>query len=97
MVTENECWREHRLQASERPKVMYEYVVTGWGSFPYDMLRYDAAWPATTDDASKIERYTLGDGKHRSIKLYSYKPPTIERWSSFVWSVGFAAARAVGG
>src|SRR5690606_20481075 len=64
----------------------YEYYVTGRGAFPFDMLRFDQAWPATTDDAIGLSRT---DNVHiRSIRLMSCKPPTIERWESFGWSVG---------
>lgn len=83
---------QHRLDTHERPKHTYEYYVTGSGEFPWDMLRYDACWP--TDS---IEAFKMGIGfwghddeykKLRSIKMRSYREPTIGRWSSFTWSVG---------
>ena len=85
----------YRLDTHERPKQMYEYWVTGRGEFPWDMLRHDSCWPCTGADASKLQCYP-GEGytKHRSIKLRSYREPTIERWSSFLWSV--AGDRGVG-
>lgn len=70
---------------SEKPWRIYEYYVTGRGKFPIDMLRYDAAWPATSVDGSKMEDY---ENKPRSIQIRSYQEPTIARWSSFGWSVG---------
>jgi hypothetical protein len=78
---------EHLLQPNERPKMMYEYTVTGAGRFPTDMLRHDGAWPATGEDSNKID-YDLRARERRSIRLYSYRRPTIERWNSFQWSVG---------
>src|SRR5262245_48517166 len=84
--------RERRIQPADRPKVFYEYHVTGHGTFPMHMLRHDGAWPATGEDAAKID-YDLIAGRERSIKLYSYRKPTIERWSSFGWSVGDNALR----
>ena len=63
----------------------YTYYVTGRGQFPWDMLRYDSAWPATGDDAAKLHD---SGSKIRSIRMLSYKEPTIERWFSFLWSVG---------
>jgi len=83
-------WSEYKLHADERPKMRYEYFVSGTGEFPFDMLRYDSCWPATGEDAAKIA-LPFGDAnrrKVRSIRLRSYRPPTVARWSSFTWSVG---------
>jgi len=58
------------------------YNVEGRGLFPFDMLRYDAAWPAASRDAAYI------DGREqRKIGLASWQGPTIERWASFGWRV----------
>ncbi len=76
------------MPASERPKKLYEYWVTGIrGNFPTDMLRYDSCWPADPVSAElvAIERT---DNNQVSIRMRSYEVPTIERWSSFQWSVG---------
>jgi len=80
----------HRLTADARPKEVYEYWVTGSGQFPFDMLRYDAAWPIGSEDAHKIGIDYPNDAafKRRSIHLRSFRMPTIDRWSSFTWSVG---------
>jgi hypothetical protein len=79
------------LKSHERPTKIYDYFVSGRGSFPYDMLRYDGAWPATSTDAARMS-ISIADGdayrKVRSVRLRSYREPTIDRWSSFVWSVG---------
>ena len=79
------------LKTHERPAKIYDYFVSGRGSFPYDMLRYDAAWPATSEDAARMG-VSIADReayrKVRSVRLRSYHEPTIDRWSSFVWSVG---------
>jgi hypothetical protein len=78
-------WKETKLSAGARPLRYYEYWVTGRGGFPVDMLRYDCAWPAGSDDAAKMA-WGPGPGL-RSFKLHSYRPPTVDRWSSFGWSV----------
>lgn len=70
-------------EPSVRPRLMFEYYVTGRGGFPNDMLRYDQCWPADTDSAFAMH----GDGGQRSIRLLSYREPTIDRWLSFLWSV----------
>jgi hypothetical protein len=87
-----ERWSEYKLDAHERPKTVYEYFVTGKGEFPWDMLRYDSAWPATGADAAKMALGFHNPSEAykgmRSTRLRSYRPPTIDRWSSFGWSVG---------
>ena len=70
----------YRIDASDRPKVLYEYRVSGKGVFPLDMLRYDAAYPAG-------DFHQGLDVRERSITLRSYLPPTIARWKSFGWIV----------
>lgn len=89
-MTTKERWKEHHFMADQRPRTIYDYYVTGHGPFPIDMLRHDGAWPSTGEDAAKIE-WTFTDSgrmKTKSIKLRSYRKPTIDRWSSFNWSVG---------
>jgi hypothetical protein len=88
-----ERWTEFRLDTSERPRVRYEYHVTGGGVFPFDMLRHDSCWAVSGEDAAKMEwSFASPQGeRHRSIKLRSYRAPTVDRWSSFHWSVGEAA------
>jgi len=86
-------WSEYKLRTDERPKLQYEYFVSGSGEFPWDMLRYDACWPVDSIAASKMGIGFHDNGaaaykKIRSIRLRSYKPPTVARWSSFTWSVG---------
>ena len=83
-----------KLQATERPTAVYDYIVTGRGEFPIDMLRYDGAWPADGDAAAKLGGPSgfPQDQAHRSVKLRSYREPTLARWSSFGWSVGFDIA-----
>jgi len=78
------------MKIDDRPKVVYEYYVTGRGRFPYDMLRYDSCWPADGESAASMA-VDFGDPdyrEYRSIKLRSYREPTIARWDSFIWSVG---------
>lgn len=72
------------------PKV-YTYSVNGSGRFPVDMLRYDAAWPASSTDASlladRIEDPYHCKTKAEPIRLQSHRAPTIGRWQSFLWGV----------
>lgn len=83
-MTQVKRWTEHRLNAAAKPKTVYEYYATGHGTFPIDMLRHDCCWPVSSEDAAKIE----WGGHARSVKLRSYREPTIGRWSSFQWPVG---------
>lgn len=80
------------LESGERPRYTYTYWVTGTGDFPYDMLRYDAAWPSAPDDAQKLgwsyaDPNAPRDQHRRSVMLRSNSEPTIDRWASFTWSV----------
>lgn len=72
------------LSKSDRPTMLYEYYVTGKGLFPYDMLRYDQAWPASAYDANLLSNFDT----QRSIKMQSHRQPTVGRWESFGWSPG---------
>jgi hypothetical protein len=85
-------WSEYKIDQHERPKIIYEYFVTGRGAFPFDMLRYDSCWPASSEDAAKLDMQFANAEhayrQHRSIRMRSYREPTVERWSSFNWSAG---------
>lgn len=64
----------------------WTFTVTGFGDFPFDMLRYDRCSPLTSDDARSIANAS----KHAKpqIRLVSHlKSPTEGRWQSFGWSV----------
>jgi hypothetical protein len=60
------------------------FTVKGTGEFPFDMLRYDAAWPNASDDAAK-----MGARGWRSVRLTTQQngAPTAARWESFGWKV----------
>ncbi len=75
----------HHLLASERPRTLYTYAVSGAGQFPYDMLRYDECWPVN-DQGSAGMNVDWAGGK-RDILMRSYKEPTMARWNSFNWRV----------
>lgn len=80
------------LSAHERPLALFNYYVTGRGLFPFDMLRYDSCWPSDSESAAKMSM-SLGDittnaKEPRSIQISSFREPTVERWTSFLWSVG---------
>jgi hypothetical protein len=66
----------------------FAYNVVGRGAFPFDMLRYDCAWPATSLDAGMLGP-TVPDTSRswRTIRLYSCREPTVDRWRSFGWTV----------
>jgi len=71
-----------QLLVRGKPAPGYEYVVTGRGEFPVDMMRYDQAWPLDP---------ILSSDRRRSITMRGLAEPTIGRWASFGWSVGFEA------
>jgi len=71
-----------RLPANDRPTTHYRYRVTGAGSFPYDMLRYDACWPVDGEQG-----LNCGERERRMVTMSSYRYPTVDRWRSFLWAV----------
>jgi hypothetical protein len=68
------------------------FTVTGSGSFPLDMLRYDSCWPEAAEDAAKIEASCRGE-KSRDVTINlstsdrNFTVPTVGRWVSFNWRV----------
>lgn len=66
------------------------FTVEGVFRFPLDMLRYDACYPYSTEDATKISETfnTEIPSQRRVIHLHSnINPPTAARWKSFGWTV----------
>lgn len=67
------------------------FVVEGTGDFPFDMLRYDACWPSSGEDAGEMVNPREYEEKirRRSVTLSSNSPsaPTHGRWASFLWHV----------
>lgn len=71
------------------------FTVEGGGTFPIDMLRYDACYPASeTDSFAAMSWENMPTGrrrvtlKHRVAKdenLNHY--PCEDRWKSFTWNV----------
>ena len=68
---------------------LYKYEVTGNGIFPWDMLRYDCCWPASSEDAFNLEKPTDPEKrvKPRTVRMSSIQAPTEGRWTSFLWRV----------
>lgn len=74
---------------SKRVRKIERFEVTGRGSFPIDMLRYDACFPERGADAAEIERSfrERGPGLHRITLKGDGTMPEVARWQSFGWSV----------
>lgn len=52
--------------------------------FPFDMLRYDQAWPADNEAAfAMASQHALA----QPVTLLSNNPPTEKRWLSFGFTV----------
>ena len=69
---------------------VYHYTVEGSGAFPFDMLRYDAAYPEREDEVGLIARcrHHSQYNEIRQIRMVSHSMPTVGRWNSFGWKVG---------
>lgn len=60
------------------------------GRFPFDMLRYDGAFPASETDSAVIEATTFpGSKEARPVELIATfnGAPNDARWRSFGWRV----------
>jgi hypothetical protein len=64
------------------------FTVKGKGHFPFDMLRHDQAWPATTDAATAMS-FSASVSEGLTVELIAYKRRHITpaRWRSFGWVV----------
>jgi hypothetical protein len=68
----------------------YIYTVKGQGQLPFDMLRYDQAWPRTSRDAALIDAHVRSGARPRvewEVDLMGIKMPTEARWRSYGWEV----------
>ena len=72
----------------------FQYVVEGgpYATFPIDMLRYDACYPANPAAVDGVAfdpgiRQMVGERKSRQVTLRSDREPTVGRWESFGWRV----------
>jgi len=77
------------IRVEMKLKYLHTYVVTGFGTFPVDMLRTEMAWPMSYDDSSRMSLDPWGSGRKRirSIRLVSYKAPDRQAWASQGWKV----------
>jgi len=65
----------------------YRYNVTGSFPFPFDILRYDRAWPTSGYDSSMMEELSQPGHGPATIALAGLSRPTVDRWKSFGWKV----------
>jgi hypothetical protein len=68
------------------------FTVEGRGEFPLDMLRYDAAWPASERDALTAQDREARGVRQVTLRTIMHKGsrrPTINvaRWHSFGWAL----------
>lgn len=73
---------------TERVDMPIRWIVRGSLSFPIDMLRYDAAWPATETDSNAIQSTFWPETKGLvQVEVYARRNLTVGRWRSFGWDV----------
>lgn len=67
---------------------VHRFKVRGSGSFPMDMLRYDACYPLSSEDAAKLSNTTgvweIRLSHYDIIKTWT---PCVNRWRSFICEV----------
>lgn len=67
---------------------VYRYDVSGRGTFPVDMLRYDSCWPEDTNSALKMAGCIASRSlETTTVRIRSHNAPTVGRWNSFGWTV----------
>lgn len=75
----------------KRDRIKYRVApLSNLGRFPFDMLRYDGAFPSTQTDSAAIESSTFpGSGELRPVELIATfnGSPNDARWRSFGWHV----------
>lgn len=82
-------------RAKSPGRYILTYTVTGSGTFPDDMLRYDDAYPLSEEDVTVAfgDRARLGRRlPERSVRIVQFvrtlkDRPTFGRWGSFGWGV----------
>jgi len=65
---------------------VYAYTVQGRGDFPWDMLRYDRAYPLTDPSPSQYETDPKAWTTARTVQIEG-QDCTPDRWASFLWTV----------
>ncbi len=68
-----------------------KFTVQGTGVFPFDMLRYDRCFPASSEAASNMGDDRMYNHVTREVELTSDQKrgwrPTEARWRSFSWRI----------
>lgn len=72
----------------KRTRTVSTFTVRGFGEFPFDMLRYDGCYPATSADASKLEAAALDRTTPQRVVMAADHVnvtwvPCVARWASF--------------
>lgn len=76
------------LKRSLRNDSPVRFKVAGrGGTFPFDQLRHDHAWPATSDDAALLTYVPGGGNVAIELVAQSRRAITPARWASFGWTV----------
>lgn len=65
----------------------FVFTVEGRGEFPFDMLRYDQAWPHSEFNDSPQLRGGIEAPLRQVTLRCDGNPPTVGRWQSFGWKV----------
>lgn len=77
-----------------RRPIVSTFTVSGRCDFPFDMLRYDGAYPASEQEAKKLQSFCQDIRENRAVERFSVElrtchnfAPTPRRWESFLWKV----------
>lgn len=67
--------------------IRYTATFEGTGYFPFDMLRFDEAWVATSEGVHKMLPTPSRPATVRRVGVVSYLGFTPARWASFGWTI----------
>jgi hypothetical protein len=83
----------------KRKPIVSTFTVSGsgFGEFPFDMLRYDGCYPASEQEADRLSHYCQGMRENRgeqpdfsvTLRTCHRFAPTTRRWESFLWKVTY--------
>lgn len=73
-------------------KSLTTFKVSGTGTFPIDMLRYDQCWPKTESHdtlaiSNSFNPRNIGAPWVITLVTTRASGPTVDRWASFGWKV----------
>jgi len=68
-------------------RIIHRFTVEGSGSFPFDMLCRERAWPTSSKDAAMLELHYHRELRKIELSTFSMIPLNYDLWKSLNWKV----------